>query len=151
LGGGALAAAVIIQSMFRGRENQSRRIFAGMALIVLLVLGYLAVQRRNGWIAHVQRGQDAIKQHRVDAAISEWKQAAASQPDNAAIHTLLGRAYLEAKQNDEAIAEFTRATRLDPENQSAWWGLALADHAAGHESEAETAMQRAQQLKSSQP
>jgi rhomboid protease GluP len=150
-GGGVLAAAIMIQSMFRGREAQARRIFAGIGLIVVLVLGYLAVQRKNGWIAHVQRGQNAIKEHRLDAAISEWKQAAASQPDNPAIHTLLGRAYLEAKRNDEAIAEFTRATRLDPENQSAWWGLALADHAAGRESEAESAMQRAQQLKGTQP
>jgi rhomboid protease GluP len=150
-GGGLLAAAILIQSMFRGREALNRRILAGVALVVMLALGYFAVQRRNGWIAHVQRGQDAIKEHRVDAAISEWKQAAASQPDNAAIHTLLGRAYLEAKQNDAAIAEFTRATQLDPENQSAWWGLALADHAAGRESEAEAAMKKAQQLKSLEP
>lgn len=150
-GGGALAAAIIIQPIFRGRAAQTRRICAGMALLLLLVLGYFAVERKNGWVAHVQRGQDAIKEHRLDAAISEWQQAAASRPDDAAIHTLLGRAYLEAKQNDSAIAEFSRATRLEPDSQSAWWGLALAYHAAGRESEADSAMQRAQQLKASQP
>ena len=150
-GGGLLAAAILIQPMFRGREALNRRMFTGVALVVVLGLGYFAVERKNAWIVHVQRGQDAIKEHRVDAAIAEWKQAAASQPDNAVIHTLLGRAYLEAKQNDAAIAEFTRATQLEPEDQSAWWGLALADHAAGRESEAEAAMQKAQQLKGSQP
>lgn len=150
-GGGALAAAILIQPMFRGRAAQTRRIYAGIGLLLLLAVGFFAVERRNGWVAHVQRGQEALREHRLDAAISEWKQAAASQPGNAAIHTLLGRAYLEAKQNDAAVAEFTRATRLEPDSQAAWWGLALAYHAAGHESEADSAMQRAQQLKTAQP
>jgi rhomboid protease GluP len=149
-GGGMLAAAIMIQPMFRGREAQARRIVAGFVLVLVLAGGYFAVQHKNGWVVHVQRGQEALKQHRVDAAIAEWKQAADGQPNNADVHTLLGRAYLEAKQNDAAIAEFTRATQLDSESQSAWWGLALADHAAGRENEAESAMQKAQQLKSSQ-
>jgi rhomboid protease GluP len=148
-GGGVLAAAILIQPVFRGREGQGRRIVAGVVLVGVLVGGYFAVLRKNGWVVHVQRGQEAITQHRVDAAISEWKQAAASQPDSGAIHTLLGRAYLEAKQNDAAIAEFSRATQLDKESESAWWGLALAYHAAGREAEAESAMTKAQQLKSS--
>jgi rhomboid protease GluP len=149
-GGGMLAAAIMIQPMFRGREAQARRIVAGFVLVLILAGGYFAVQHKNGWVVHVQRGQEALKQHRVDAAIAEWKQAADGQPNNADVHTLLGRGYLEAKQNDAAIAEFTRATQLDSESQSAWWGLALADHAAGRETEAESAMQKAQQLKSSQ-
>jgi rhomboid protease GluP len=149
-GGGALAGAIIIQPLFRGRAAQMRRIYAGMALAALLAAGYVAVEHKNGWVAHVQRGQDAIKQHRLNDAISEWQQAVASQPDDAAIHTLLGRAYLEAQRNDQAIAEFSRATQLDPNSQTAYWGLALAYHAVGRESEAESAMKRAQQLKATQ-
>ena len=149
-GGGILAAAIIIQAPFRGREAQSRRIAAGLVLLGVLVGGYFLVVQKNGWVVHVQRGQEAIKQHRVDVAISEWKQAAASQPNSSGIHTLLGRAYLEAKQNDAAIAEFKRATELDPDSESAWWGLALAYHSAGRETEAESAMTRAQQLKSAE-
>ena len=148
--GGILAAAIIIQPLFRGREAQGRRIAAGLVLIGVLVGGYFAVVYKNGWVVHVQRGQEAIKEHRVDVAIAEWKQAAAKQPNSAAIHTLLGRAYLEAKQNDAAIAEFARATSLDPNDQSGWWGLALAYHSAGREAEAESAMTKAQQLKSAE-
>ena len=149
-GGGILAAAIIIQPIFRGREAQTRRIYAGIALLLVLVGGFFAVRHKNEWVVHVERGQNALQQHRVEVAIAEWKQAADSQPDNPAVHTLLGRAYLEAKQNDNAIAEFTRATKLDPNSESAWWGLALADHAAGREAEADSAMQKAQQLKSAE-
>jgi len=150
-GGGMLAAAIIIQPMFRGRENQGRRILAGIGLIGLLALGAMAVERKNGWVVHVERGQEALKEHRVNEAIAEWKLAAAGRPDDAMVHTLLGRAFLEASQNDQAIAEFSTATRLDPQSETAWWGLALGYHATGREAEADAAMQKAQTLKSSQP
>jgi membrane associated rhomboid family serine protease len=150
-GGGMVAAAIVIQPMFRGRQNQGRRILAGFVLIGMLALGAMGIERKNGWVVHVERGQEALKDHRVDAAITEWKQAAAARPNDAMVHTLLGRAYLEANQNEQAVAEFSAATRLDPNSETAWWGLALGYHGVGRESDAESAMQRAQQLKGSQP
>ena len=149
-GGGMLVAAIVIQPIFRGRENHGRRMLAGLVLIGLLAAGAFGVERKNAWVMHVERGQEALKAHHVDQAIAEWKQAVAARPNDATVHTLLGRAYLEANQNDAALAEFQRATQLDPQSETAWWGVALADHALGREADAEAAMQKAQQLKSSQ-
>src|SRR5262245_1174804 len=78
------------------------------------------------WL-HLAAGEANESQGRIDAAIQEYKEVLALQPDHFGIHYRLGRALLararqstdDAVSEPEALKEFERELQLDPTNANA--------------------------------
>jgi eukaryotic-like serine/threonine-protein kinase len=65
--------------------------------------------------AHVQRGDTLLVMGRVDEAIAALREGVRLQPERAAAHGSLGRAYWLGKgQIDDAVTEFERTLQLNP-------------------------------------
>ena len=65
--------------------------------------------------AHVQRGDTLLSMGRVDEAIGELREGVRLQPERAAAHAILARAYWLGKgQIDEAIKAFEQTLVLNP-------------------------------------
>jgi arylsulfatase A-like enzyme len=88
----------------------------GEYLAALFNLGaaHLSLYFQNGVTAH------------LDRAVPVLQKAVGLDPRNAEAHTLLGRAYLEARQADRAIASLEIAQRLRPDLTNIDFQLGLA-------------------------
>ena len=87
------------------------------------------------------RGVSRVGQHDLEGAIADLKRAIALQPDEAAAHVNLAKAYQEQSRWPEALAELDRAIALQPKRMLAAlyrtrsrlqqergdWSAALAD------------------------
>jgi Flp pilus assembly protein TadD len=86
-----------------------------------------------------EKGQDA-------AAIVEWTQLAAANPEEARIHNNLGAALARTGKFDQAIPEYRKALDLNPQYSSVHGNLANALMKAGQTDEAVLQFQRALEL-----
>ena len=86
-----------------------------------------------------EKGQDA-------AAIAEWTQLAAANPEEARIHNNLGAALARTGKFDQAIPEYRKALDLNPQYSSVHGNLANALMKAGQTDEAVLQFQRALEL-----
>jgi len=91
---------------------------AALVCIVLLAVSLLAVQRRQGYIVHLDNGRRAAESKNWDRAIAELNSALAKRPDNPYAHALLGWAYAEKDDRERAEREYRRTLQLQPENVS---------------------------------
>ncbi len=72
---------------------------------------------------HNQRGRELFEDEDIDAAIEEFRRAAAMQPDNASYHCNLAVALDENEEDDEALSEYETTLRLDPKDLTALLSL----------------------------
>ena len=86
-----------------------------------------------------EKGQDA-------AAIAEWTQLAAANPEEARIHNNLGAALARTGKFDEAIPEYRKALDLNPQYSSVHGNLANALMKDGRTDEAVVQFQKALEL-----
>jgi tetratricopeptide (TPR) repeat protein len=80
------------------------------------------------------------------AAIAEWRQLAAANPDEARIFNNLGAALARAGRFEEAIPEYQKALSLNPQYSSVHGNLAGAFMKAGRAEEAVPQFQKALEL-----
>jgi non-specific serine/threonine protein kinase len=97
--------------------------------------------------AHVQRGDTLLAMGRVDEAIAALREGVRLDPDRAAAHGSLARAYwLGLGQVDDAIREFEAALRLNPQGGYTHLQLALLYSLRGEYDAAEQLARQAVQL-----
>ena len=89
-----------------------------------------------------QRGQQALTDHRYDAAILEFEAILAFDPGIAGAHANLGVARYLLADYEEAIAAFRRAMELDPTMRNAELYLGLSQARAGNIEEALPSLSR---------
>jgi len=73
----------------------------------------------DGLQQKLAQATDATHQKRLAAAIALLNEAAADEPENAAVWRQLGRAYLDAEKPADAIDALTRSLQLDPGDATA--------------------------------
>jgi tetratricopeptide (TPR) repeat protein len=79
---------------------------------------------------------DLMEKGQSDAAIAEWRELLATNPEDARIHGNLGAALTQAGQYAEAIRELNKALELDPQYREIYHNLARTQLAAGQSDEA---------------
>lgn len=85
------------------------------------------VESQSAYLAHISRGQAALKRGRIDEAVKEFRLAL--QMENwSEGHENLGRALLLKREPDAAFAQFRQGIAIDPRQTSLYlaWGDALA-------------------------
>jgi Flp pilus assembly protein TadD len=78
-----------------------------------------------------------------DAALVNYGEALALQPDDPTILLAMGQAYLDAGSEDDARASFERVLELSPEESRALTGLAYLDLTSGNSAGAKEKLERA--------
>jgi Flp pilus assembly protein TadD len=103
---------------------------------------------------HASRGSQLLERHEYQAAIEEFEQALAGEPDNADLHAILGIAYWRkaAEQHDTAaetaaVREFRDALKLRPDDSGVHNNLGLTLQLEGQLKEAESEFETAVKLK----
>jgi tetratricopeptide (TPR) repeat protein len=96
--------------------------------------------------ARMVQARAELEQENIEAAVGQLTTIAAEHPDSYAAHYFLGGALTEAGRHTDAVAAFTRATALTPRSHDAWFGLSLAQLAAGLRAESSASLKRADQL-----
>jgi tetratricopeptide (TPR) repeat protein len=97
--------------------------------------------------AHVQRGDTLLVMGRAEEAVAALQEGVRLQPDRAAAHGSLARAYwLGQGRVDEAITSFERALQLNPEGGYTHLQLALLYSLRGDYAAAETIAKEAIRL-----
>jgi Flp pilus assembly protein TadD len=74
----------------------------------------------------LSRGASLLQEQRYDAAIKEFKRAAALKPDSIDAYTLMGRTYSLIGRSEDAIVAFQKAVKIDPTSVDARTYLAGA-------------------------
>ena len=70
-----------------------------------------------------QRGLQALKENRLEDALTEFTAAEREHPENARIHNFRGILLVQMGRNAEAAAEYQEAIRLDPQLEDAYRNL----------------------------
>jgi tetratricopeptide (TPR) repeat protein len=151
--GAALAKHIMVAPEVR--RTWARITWIAMALALVLANG--AIRRQYPHLSllaspQVQTAQQlasarvALRQHRIDDAISQLQQIIEQQPDAAEPRALLGEAYLMQRNPDQAIDAFQEALRINPEYAIAEAGLGSAYMAKGMKPEADAAFKKAAEL-----
>jgi rhomboid protease GluP len=117
--GGLIAGAAcgaLIAKLAPSSENFSGR--AAIIGLMVLILGgtTFALTRSRGYLIHMNRGEQLLRQQQSDAAISEFKAAVDMNPKNVEAHYGLANAYYSSKQLPQAEAELKKALAIDPTN-----------------------------------
>ena len=97
-------------------------------------------------LARHNLGNQLLADGRPDAALGEFKAAAAANRRLAGPRLNAGVCLMRLKQPAEAARWFAEATRIDPRASEAWANLAVARNAAGDRSGAQSAIDRALSL-----
>jgi TolB-like protein len=111
------------QGLLPGRQHANRAI---------------ALDDRDPW-GHIALGYWAMMERRTEESIAAFRLAVKLNPNSAAAHAHLGRAFAFAGQDREAIEHCEEAIKLsplDPDMALFLGGLALAHYAAGRYDEA---------------
>lgn len=80
-----------------------------------------------------------MAQGKIDEAVPHFQQARTVKPQDAALASEAGFAYLGANRPDEAITAWRDAVRLDPGQEQAWFALGMTLAASGRATEARQA------------
>ena len=95
---------------------------------------------------HLQRGLLLFQQSRHELAEPEFRQALATDPQDAYAHALLGLTLANREQFKEATEEAQQAIHLAPDFSFAHYALAHVWHERNHNEEALTAVNEALRL-----
>jgi len=98
----------------------------------------IALDDRNPW-GHIALGYSALMERRTEESIAAFSRAVDLNPNSAAAHSHLSRAFAFAGRDGEAIAhgqEAMRLSPLDPEMALFLGAIAVAHFAAGRYAEA---------------
>jgi tetratricopeptide (TPR) repeat protein len=82
---------------------------------IFLFACFFGQEGTAGAAQHIQAGLEARKQHRVDAEITEFRQATEIDPNLADAYVNLGAAYMEKHEYGTAIAPLRKALELSPD------------------------------------
>ena len=94
-------------------------------------------QRASLSATALNRGASLLQEQRYDAAIKEFKRAAALDPESTDAYIIMGRTYSLIGQPEDAIAAFQKAIKIDPASVDARTYLAGALVGAQRYGEAE--------------
>ncbi|TWT43897.1 TPR repeat-containing protein YrrB [Phycisphaerae bacterium RAS1] len=92
-----------------------RRLAALAALLPLLLTPGCILGREQARV-HLNSGDSALADNRLDAALAEFREAIRLDPGFAEAHTKLGEAYIENGDLDKAEQALQTAVKLDPGN-----------------------------------
>lgn len=118
------------------RELRRRSMTGAWALSLALLVG--CTQERNKSIELMNRGVEAGRQKLFERAITELKQAAATDPTNHLAHFNLGMVYKDQKKWPEAVTAFSEALKYEGDNTNYRYELANAYQQAGRLESART-------------
>jgi len=90
-------------------------------LVAGLALAAAARAGSSAAIEHNNRGNDLLKEHRWEEAITELDKAIELDPNLATAYNNRGRAYSELGQYDRALDEYGTAVQLDPTDAVAFY------------------------------
>jgi membrane associated rhomboid family serine protease/Flp pilus assembly protein TadD len=96
--------------------------------------------------AHLGLGMALAAEQNHPAAVAEYKRAAQLEPDLAWVYYQLGLSQMKLKNYDDAIAAFLKQQEARGDDAGTEAALAEAYRAKGMETQADAAMQKAQQL-----
>lgn len=101
-----------------GTRRRTLLLIAGLAALLVVVVGVLAALDPFGWRAatHIERGREAYREGRTARAQEEFTIAARKAPDEAVPHLYLGRIAREQRDWGTAARELQRAVELDASN-----------------------------------
>jgi tetratricopeptide (TPR) repeat protein len=95
-----------------------KRVLLGIAALAVLSIGatvaYQAVDRARQYGALLARGDQAVREMRLFAAIEAYSGAIALRPDSMLAHYRRGETYRRQGELDEAVRDFGTAAALDP-------------------------------------
>jgi rhomboid protease GluP len=96
-----------------------RRFFI-LALVLALVAGGAAwTQRSRGYVVHLQRAQELLRDNKTDEAISELRTAIRQRPDFLPASRALAALYTEQSKFSDAAAVLKPVVERDPKNEQA--------------------------------
>lgn len=142
----ALSALLRVQPTNRVALYRSYRIFADLADRSLLTLGMTAPGSAE---LYVSMGRELARYHDDDAAIQNYRQAAALEPAFPGLHTELGRLLFSSSDpatRAQARPEFEAALAVDPNDQQANLLLGMAEQRDGLDAAARKHLERAVEL-----
>ena len=108
----------------------------------------LEVDPRNGNAAY-ELANMAAEDNNLEEARKQFEAVIAQFPDFEQALVGLGGVYLQSQAGAQAVAPLERATRLDAGDEVAWYRLAQAQRASGHQDEARKAMEKFRALHAS--
>jgi tetratricopeptide (TPR) repeat protein len=100
----------------------------------------------NGQGEAFQKGLNALKENRLEAALVEITAAERGDPDDPRIHNFRGIVLARLGQNTEAAAEYQEAIRLDPRMEDAYRNLGFLEWTDHNLERAREALVRAVEL-----
>ncbi len=109
-----------------------------------------ATQAKMEYESEYKQGEKALKNDKMDEAITHFQQALLLKPAYAEVHNSLGVALLKKGRNSEAIEHFQQARVLKPDFAEAHYNLALAYAKTGRLAEAVASAEKALDLAKSQ-
>jgi Flp pilus assembly protein TadD len=83
--------------------------------------------RQSLAVAAINRGAAAAQAKNYDLAVTEFRRAAAYQPDDPSAYIYMGQVYTMMSKPDDAIGAYKKALAIDPQNADAKYALAGVD------------------------
>jgi len=121
---GLIIGASLSQHLISGPEVRARlRFFVFIGAAALLTTSFMLVRRHHGPLIRLAEAADTLQRGEIDRALPQLQDLARSMPNDAGVHDLLGRAYVEKKQFDKALPELQRAAQLGPPNSALLYRL----------------------------
>jgi cytochrome c-type biogenesis protein CcmH/NrfG len=109
--------------------------------------GMLAINPTvTAFYRHINLGTDLLNKGQHQAAIAEFQQALADQPEDFEVHNSLGAAYSALGKHAEAIAHYRKAAEISPEYPDAHSNLGSALASVGKLDEAVAEFNKALEL-----
>jgi rhomboid protease GluP len=152
LGAGLLLGAVLAKKLTEPPAARLRWQFAVFVLAVLaLISSFNYVKRTRGYVVPLAEAADALSKDKLDDAVSGLEQAAARKPNDPAILTQLGGAYIQQQNYAKAAETLQKAVQLQPENSDVQYELGFTLLRLGQKDDALAHIQKAAQLDPDDP
>ena len=126
------------------RAAWQQKVFASAA--VVLLAGFLLVQRTNGYVVPLEKGVKAFKGGQLDDAARWLEQAVAKKPNDRQTLFLLSSTYMRKQEFSQAIPTLERLAELDPNNEDVQLDLGVAHAELGEFDQAVRYLERALEL-----
>ena len=141
---GLMALGLGLAAKFFETSRADRRLQAGLAALLLLLLGALTWQqcriyqnletlwadtlKKNprSWMAHTNLGRLLAQQGENDAAEAHYQTALAINPDDENIHYNYGNLLTRTGRLEEAVTQYHQALELAPEKPETYCNLGFA-------------------------